>query len=132
MVWRQPLPHRVFNAYTLLLCEECEFVCILRNYLPAVLDEKLRVQAKSWLGEEASHGVQHRKACVTLAYLELRYRDDQRVINFFSFRMLFSVLNKSFRISLAAGLEHCNTMIDVLLDPHGQLRRIHRLFLKSK
>lgn len=100
-----------FNAYTLLLCEECEFVAIVHKYLPAIRDEKLRVQAKSWLGQEASHGVQHRKACVTLERLGLRYRVYQRVINFVSFRMLFPVLSKSFRISLVAGLEHFNTMI---------------------
>ena len=100
-----------FNAYLMLLCEESEFVSIVRKYLPALPDGTLRQQLKSWLGQEASHGVQHRKACLCLDRMRLRYRAYQRIVSFITFRMLFPILSKRFRISLVAGLEHFNTMI---------------------
>lgn len=101
----------VFNAYTLLLCEEFELVAIAGRYLPQITDEPLKKQLKAWLAQEASHGVQHRKACSYLDRMSLRYRGYQKIENFLAFRIIFPLLSKKFRIALIAGLEHFNTMI---------------------
>jgi predicted metal-dependent hydrolase len=101
----------IFNAYTLLLCDEFEFVSIVRKYLPDIQDEKLREQLKSWLGQEASHGVQHRKARICLDTARLRYHGYHKIENFLIFRLLFPCLGTKVRIGLVAALEHFNTLI---------------------
>jgi len=101
----------LFNAYLLLLCDEFEFVDIVRGYLPDVRDARLKDQLKGWLGQEASHGVQHRKACGYLDRMRLRYRGFHKVENFLIFKMLCPLLGRKFRIALIAALEHINTMI---------------------
>ncbi|ABC36172.1 metal-dependent hydrolase [Burkholderia thailandensis] len=101
----------LFNAYTMLLCDEFEFVAIARDYLPAIRDEHLRRQLKSWLGQEAAHGVQHRKACDYLDRVGLRYRGFHKVENFLVFRFLFPLLGRKLRIALIAALEHINTLM---------------------
>lgn len=101
----------LFNAYTMLLCDEFEFVAIVRNYLPAIRDEQLRKQLKSWLGQEASHGVQHRHACAYLDRIRLRYRGYYKIENFVIFRFLFPLLGWKLRIGLIAALEHFNTLM---------------------
>lgn len=101
----------VFNAYTVLLCDEFEFVTIVRNFLPEIRDDKLRSQLKSWLGQEASHGMEHKKACACLYRVLPRYRGIHNVMSFLIFRLLFPLLSRKLRIGLVAALEHFNTMI---------------------
>ncbi len=101
----------LFNAYTMLLGDEFEFVAIMRRYLPAVQEESLRLQLKGWLGQEAAHGVQHRNAYDYLDRMRLRYRSYHAVENFVYFHALFPILGARQRVALVAGLEHFNTLI---------------------
>ncbi|MDT8997721.1 metal-dependent hydrolase [Paucibacter sp. APW11] len=100
-----------FNAYLLLLCDEFEFVAIVRRYLADVSDPALKAQLKGWLGQEAAHGVQHRKACVHLDRVGLRYRGYHKVLSFVVFRVLFALMSRRLRIAVIAALEHLNTML---------------------
>lgn len=110
----------LYNAYLLLLCDEFEFVAIVRDYLHDVQDPALKAQLKGWLGQEAAHGVQHRKSCAYLDRVGLRYRLYHRIENYLIFHVLFRLMSRRFRIAVVAALEHINTMLGemCLRDPH--------------
>ncbi|TWC59651.1 MULTISPECIES: metal-dependent hydrolase [unclassified Burkholderia] len=101
----------LFNAYTMLLCDEFEFVAIVRAYLPTVRDEALRRQLKAWLAQESSHGVQHRRAWDYLDRAGYRFRAYHKIENLLIFRFLFRLLGRKARIALIAALEHFNTLM---------------------
>jgi predicted metal-dependent hydrolase len=101
----------LFNAYTLLLADEHEFVRIMREYLPTVHDEGLRKQLKAWLGQEMSHGVQHIEARRYIDRLGLRHHAYHAVAHFLYFRLIFPALSSQQRLAFVAGLEHFNTLL---------------------
>ncbi len=101
----------LFNAYTLLLCDEHEFVAIMRPYVGQVSNNELNRQLRAWLGQEASHGAQHGAARVYLRRLGLRFRKFHELERFVYYRVLFPALRSRQRVALIAGLEHFNTLL---------------------
>lgn len=109
-----PLRTAVFNAYTMLLCDEFEIVRAVKSCLNVIREPGIRSQLHAWLGQEASHGTQHRRACKYLDRVPLIYRRYHQAEKWFFFRLFVPSLGLRSRLALVAGLEHFNTFLGEL------------------
>lgn len=102
----------ILNAYTILVpANEGFYVRTLKACMPRIRNEQLHARCRSFIHQEAQHGVAHTRYWDNLDAQGYRFRTFEKNVDKLVFRVMEKFGPISLRVSLVSCVEHINAYI---------------------
>lgn len=120
------------DTYSVLVpANEAFYMRTIDASLPLIADPALREIARAFIHQEAEHGVAHKRYWRNLDRQGYRFRDFERAVERWTFRVVERIAPLSIRLSMVSCVEHINAYMgheflsqDILAEAHPEMRAL--------
>lgn len=122
----------MLDTYTVLVpANEAFYMRTINASLSKIADPALLAAARTFIHQEAEHGVAHKRYWRNLERQGYRFRGFERTVDRLTFRMMERFAPLSLRLSMVSCVEHINAFVahefltqDILTEAHPEVRAL--------